>query len=91
MAKSAAVRSLVVFGEAVAIALGNLVDEALSAQEAESAGYLSGEDLLVMAISTARIKETSDIAVGESGGDELAARNSLEERQVGGIADAKGP
>ncbi len=71
------------------MAFGDFVDDSVGAQEAELAADLGGQALVIV-ISVTRIEQSSEVAIAESGGREFAASNGLEERQVGGVADAKG-
>src|SRR5574340_1100400 len=73
--------------ELVAMGAGDLLDHAVGAQQAQLAADAGGESALRSGGGSGGIEESAQVTVAESRGGELASRQGLQQRQVGGIAD----
>lgn len=61
----------------------------MSAEESKEPTELGGKAPLVLGQAGAWMEEFLEVAVAEAGGGELAARDGLQQREVGGVTDAQ--
>jgi hypothetical protein len=77
--------------ELVAVGLGDLLDDTVSTEQTELTGDLCGEPAHVRGRRgrRGRMEEAAQVTIAEASGGELAAGHGLQEREVGGVADAE--
>src|SRR6266851_3367280 len=82
---------LTVCGEAIAVGFGDLLDDAVGAQKAQLAADLGGEGWSVVIGAFGWIEQRAQIAVSKAGSGKLAAGDSVEQGEVGRVADTQRP